>query len=44
MDRGAWWAIFHGVAKSRTGLNDLQVGPHLNFVISAKNSFPSKVT
>ena len=22
MDRGAWWAIVHGVAKSRTQLND----------------------
>ena len=23
MDRGAWWAIVHGVAKSQTQLNDL---------------------
>ena len=22
MDRAAWWAIVHGVAKSRTGLSD----------------------
>ena len=22
MDRGAWWATVHGVAKSRTGLSD----------------------
>ena len=22
MDRGAWWAAVHGVAKSRTQLND----------------------
>ena len=22
MDRGAWWATVHGVAKSQTGLND----------------------
>ena len=22
MDRGAWWAAVHGVAKSRTRLND----------------------
>ena len=22
MDAGAWWAIVHGVAKSRTGLSD----------------------
>ena len=22
MDRGAWWAIVHSVAKSRTGLSD----------------------
>ena len=21
MDRGAWWALVHGAAKSRTGLN-----------------------
>ena len=23
MDRGAWWAAVHGVAQSRTRLNDL---------------------
>ena len=23
MDRGAWWAAVHGVAKSRTGLSDV---------------------
>ena len=23
MDRGAWWAAVHGVAKSHTGLSDL---------------------
>ena len=22
LDRGAWWATVHGVAKSRTGLNN----------------------
>ena len=22
MDRGAWWATVHGVAKSQTGLSD----------------------
>ena len=22
MDRGTWWAIVHGVAKSQTGLSD----------------------
>ena len=22
MDGGAWWAVVHGVAKSRTGLSD----------------------
>ena len=22
MDRGAWWAVVHGIAKSRTGLSD----------------------
>ena len=25
MDRGAWWAIVHGVAKSRTGLKQLSI-------------------
>ena len=24
MDRGAWWATVHGVAKSGTRLNDLE--------------------
>ena len=24
MDRGAWWATVHGVAKSQTGLRDLR--------------------
>ena len=23
MDRGAWWAIFHGVTKSQTQLSDI---------------------
>ena len=44
MKREGWWATFHGVAKSQIGLSDLQVEPHLDFVISAKNLFPSKVT
>ena len=25
MDRGAWWAAIHGVAKSQTGLSDLHI-------------------
>ena len=25
MDRGAWWAAVHGVAKSQTGLSDLYI-------------------
>ena len=25
MDRGAWWAIVHGVAKSRTRLKQLSI-------------------
>ena len=29
MDRGAWWATVHGVAKSRTGLKRLCMGPSL---------------
>ena len=28
MDRGAWWAIVHGVAKSRTQLNDQTTTSH----------------
>ena len=27
MDRGAWWATVHGVAKSRTRLSDLAFSP-----------------
>ena len=30
MDRGAWWATVHGVAKSQTQLNDLTLHLHLN--------------
>ena len=29
MDRGAWWATVHGVAKSQTQLNDLYFTIHL---------------
>ena len=36
MDRGAWWGIVHGVAKSRTWLSDL--------IISAKSLLPYEVT
>ena len=28
MDRGAWWATVHGVAKSQTGLMDYQIQAH----------------
>ena len=30
MDRGAWWATVHGVAKSWTQLSDLTLHLHLN--------------
>ena len=28
MDRGAWWAAVHGVAKNRTGLSDFTLTFH----------------
>ena len=30
MDRGAWWATVHGVAKSRIGLSDFAFTFHLH--------------
>ena len=30
MDRGAWWAAVHGVAKSRTQLNDFMFTFHFH--------------
>ena len=30
MDRGAWWAAVHGVAKSRTRLNDFTFTSHFH--------------
>ena len=30
MDRGAWWAAAHGVAKSWTGLNDFNFSFHFH--------------
>ena len=30
MDRGAWWAIVHGVAKSRTRLSDFTFTFHFH--------------
>ena len=30
MDRGAWWATIHGVAKSRTGLTDFTFTFHFH--------------
>ena len=30
MDRGAWWAAVHGVAKSRTGLRDFTFTFHFH--------------
>ena len=37
MDGGAWWAIVHGVAKSRTRLSDFT---SLHFFRSIKASYP----
>ena len=28
MDRGAWWAAFHGVVRSQTGLSDISLTFH----------------
>ena len=33
MDRGAWWATVHGVAKSRTQLSDFHFTSVLYYVI-----------
>ena len=30
MDRGAWWAVVHGVAKSRTQLSDFTFNFHFH--------------
>ena len=30
MDRGAWWAVVHGVAKSRTRLSDFTFTFHFH--------------
>ena len=30
MDRGAWYAVVHGVAKSRTGLSDFTFTSHFH--------------
>ena len=30
MDRGAWWAVVHGVAKSRTRLSDFPLTFHFH--------------
>ena len=34
MDRGAWWATVHGVAKSQTRLSDFTSPHHLIIIIS----------
>ena len=38
MDRGAWWAILHGVAKSRTRLRDFTMSHSLDSVSSVQFS------
>ena len=30
MDRGAWWAVVHGVARSQTGLSDFTFTFHFH--------------
>ena len=30
MDRGAWWAVVHGVARSQTGLSDFTFTVHFH--------------
>ena len=42
MDRGAWWAIIHGVAKSRIG-SQLEVG-HMGIVHLTRRSKDSSVS
>ena len=44
MDRGAWWAAVHGVAKSRTRLSDFTFTFHFNTLekeIAAHSSVPA---
>ena len=36
MDRGAWWATVHGVAKSRTQLNDVPSPFTFTFTLNTK--------
>ena len=43
MDRGAWWAAVHGVAKSRTRLSDFTFTFHLHALekeMALKVSYP----
>ena len=48
MDRGAWWAMVHGVAQNRTQLSDLPcmhmsspgLTPHTDPVSNQLSSFP----
>ena len=52
MDGGAWWATVHGVAKSRTQLNDftftfhfpLSVRPHSSPVMSSIPTVPQTIS
>ena len=39
MDRGAWWATVHGVAKSRTQLSDFSLLPYAQKVQTTNSSF-----
>ena len=40
MDRGAWWAMIHRVAKSQTGLKRLSTHPHIDTELLNSGSRP----
>ena len=41
MDRGAWWAAVHGVAKSRTGLSDFTFTFHFHALEKERATYSS---
>ena len=41
MDRGAWWAAVHGVAKSRTGLSDFSFTFHFHALEKEMETYSS---
>ena len=38
MDRGAWWATVHGVAKSLTRLSEQHANPYWNTFVSQEHT------